>query len=764
MSDTKKSTEQERRTISSTKTEKYMRWFPIIVIFFGFITLSAGIPGFYIQYYEENNSGMLIEQINLPPGLEKVNENKNGPNKTSPHQSGGSYIFLKTIQLFLLNSGGEDDEQHSNNPCLTIARVFAALLFIFLSLTLLFKVSSEAYRYFRFSCLKDHVVICGLGRIGLEILDDYAKSKNLRIVGNKKRRTRVVVLETDANNPWIKYAKSIGAIVIVGDATRYDFLEHARVHKAESIIVASGNDGVNLEITAEIETLLNSKETKRATPLKIRTHIVDLNLSVTLQLLDRNQPSTETPTQFQKQIFNVAYMSATKVITEEIFPYTPQNQDEVAHFVLIGFGPMGQAMATRLAQLAHFQNCKRARMTICDVNINSVARDYLTRFPRFCSWTEKQVGVSQFNPEADSWNQDLESMPPQIHMEGTTTQYVCNTKFVELSPSLVGEQFVLDLKSEILQPNIKPIVFICGTDDRSSYETSLRLADLFDCHGMEKVPIFVWLPKQPALFTSLKSGQETLNKTKLIPFGDCKTIASYESIVNPVREKLGRSFNAAYNYMKDEAAFQRYLSENKLEVSSQEQRERYLKACLAKPQNLDEWTVKLWNTTSELNRESSRQVADHIPIKMETLNVILQGGASPTTEVKIIDVADLSSRIQEHQLTELLDPYFLKLIESITDLPWGIDIQSKPIERLFELEHNRWLAERLMAGTRYLSDDLKILYQNSKDQKRLRLHPNLVSWQSRFLRDPDKAKDKAQIIHLFRLYDLLLTTVDKPTA
>jgi hypothetical protein len=61
------------------------------------------------------------------------------------------------------------------------------------------------------------------------------------------------------------------------------------------------------------------------------------------------------------------------------------------------------------------------------------------------------------------------------------------------------------------------------------------------------------------------------------------------------------------------------------------------------------------------------------------------------------------------------------------------DIPEEDIRRLAELEHTRWMAERMMSGWR----------PGAKRDNRLRVHPNIVPWDQ--LSESDRAKDADQV-------------------
>jgi Trk K+ transport system NAD-binding subunit len=84
---------------------------------------------------------------------------------------------------------------------------------------------------------KGHIVVCGLGNIGFRVVEE--------LIGAGER---VVVIEREANNPFIASSRREGAAVIVGDATIPEVLRQARAGTAAAVITATSKDLVNLEI------------------------------------------------------------------------------------------------------------------------------------------------------------------------------------------------------------------------------------------------------------------------------------------------------------------------------------------------------------------------------------------------------------------------------------------------------------------------------------------------------------------------------------
>jgi Trk K+ transport system NAD-binding subunit len=93
--------------------------------------------------------------------------------------------------------------------------------------------------------MKDHIVLCGLGHVGIRVLEQ------LQRLGEP-----VVVIEKDENNRFLDAARAQGVPLVLSDVRLPSALERANVRQARSIIVATDNDLVNLEVA------LNAREAR----------------------------------------------------------------------------------------------------------------------------------------------------------------------------------------------------------------------------------------------------------------------------------------------------------------------------------------------------------------------------------------------------------------------------------------------------------------------------------------------------------------------
>ncbi len=94
------------------------------------------------------------------------------------------------------------------------------------------------------STLKKHVILVGLGHLG------YRVALKLHEMGES-----IAVVEFNANADTLNEARSLGIPVIHDDATRPATLEAANIKEARTIILASQNDAMNLQIALKARSM-----------------------------------------------------------------------------------------------------------------------------------------------------------------------------------------------------------------------------------------------------------------------------------------------------------------------------------------------------------------------------------------------------------------------------------------------------------------------------------------------------------------------------
>ncbi len=92
--------------------------------------------------------------------------------------------------------------------------------------------------------MMDHVVLCGLGKVGFSVLELL-----------HRLRLDVVVVTRDVNVDWLRRAQTMAKRLMLADARADDALQGADIEKARALIVATDDDLINLEIAMDARRL-----------------------------------------------------------------------------------------------------------------------------------------------------------------------------------------------------------------------------------------------------------------------------------------------------------------------------------------------------------------------------------------------------------------------------------------------------------------------------------------------------------------------------
>jgi Trk K+ transport system NAD-binding subunit len=96
--------------------------------------------------------------------------------------------------------------------------------------------------------MDDHVVLVGLGAVGLRVLE------GLRALGRE-----VVVVEYDEHNRYVQHARSLGVPIMHGDATLEQTLRSVNIAQAGAVAILTSDDLVNLETGLAVRDLLGAR-------------------------------------------------------------------------------------------------------------------------------------------------------------------------------------------------------------------------------------------------------------------------------------------------------------------------------------------------------------------------------------------------------------------------------------------------------------------------------------------------------------------------
>lgn len=101
----------------------------------------------------------------------------------------------------------------------------------------------------RLTAMKDHVIVIGLGSVGARIVTD------LRADG-----LEVAIIDRDERNRYLPQMRSLGASVLVGDATLPGTLHDAGIDRAAGVAVVTSDDLVNIDTGLAVRAITGERE------------------------------------------------------------------------------------------------------------------------------------------------------------------------------------------------------------------------------------------------------------------------------------------------------------------------------------------------------------------------------------------------------------------------------------------------------------------------------------------------------------------------
>ena len=116
--------------------------------------------------------------------------------------------------------------------------------------------------------MADHVILVGLGSVGLRVLESLVKAGQ-----------PVVVLERDENNRYLANARALDVPVVIGDSTQPTNLDAVNLRQARAVAVLTSSDLANIETGLAVDDLLGERRTR--VPVVLR--VFDRDLASTIE-------------------------------------------------------------------------------------------------------------------------------------------------------------------------------------------------------------------------------------------------------------------------------------------------------------------------------------------------------------------------------------------------------------------------------------------------------------------------------------------------
>jgi hypothetical protein len=265
---------------------------------------------------------------------------------------------------------------------LQTARLLAPAIVAYTAVRALATLFYEQLQSVRLRFTRDHVVICGLGRMG-----------SLLTKGFLRDGEQVVAIERDEGNDYIQQCREQGATVLVGSATDPELLRKAGVHSARYVVSVCGDDSTNAEVAVHVRALAGHHQGRRLTCF---VHIVDPRLH---SLLRERELVLEKGTPFRLEFLNIFDRGARLLLDD----YPPPAANTAAscrpHVLVVGLGRMGESLITHIARswwVERRAEGERPRITVIDREAQRKVESLRLLYPQLekaCELSARQMDV-----------------------------------------------------------------------------------------------------------------------------------------------------------------------------------------------------------------------------------------------------------------------------------------------------------------------------------------------------------------------------------
>ena len=542
-----------------------------------------------------------------------------------------------------------NEADRTPNWAICVGRLLAVLLTLLVAVEIVLRLFRDSFRLLRLTWTPSKkALVCGLGRIGFE--------KTMELL---KQRKQVVVVELKESTQHTKLAEKAGAIIVQGDVTDALGMEEHICRWPQEIYLVTGHDHSNVTAMENIRMIRKEQTNagKKPTPVTCYLHLYDNGLEQEVRRSQANQnKDSNRDDLIQIKVFNILSQAAKQLVRDFASKnIRPSAQDQVALYVIFGFGQMGKSLLREIAEQAHFENRKRSRVLVLTPDAEKECDDFLAKWGRLSPRTVlEDIADAKFDPLCDAWgSRKARPLPPfQVDAE-EAVEYVANVQFCEFSRAAISDSVVNELVRLAEGQGVCPAVAFCFDEGEVNFKLANQLNGVLQtAHGinsdlthLEKLeegkespcqrltefhlPIFAFLPQNKALCEMFANSND---KYPVVPFGDAVSalVETFDPAVEEVAIEIARSYETNTNGNLYE---------------------------------LDDY-LPLWKRKDYWERHSNLSAAEHAQLKLRLLGYTFAKCESSSS----VSIDEIS--LEQRAMLGLV-------------------------------EHNRWMAERLMTGWSY---------------------------------------------------------------
>ena len=239
--------------------------------------------------------------------------------------------LYETFRLFLLNYQFDLEM----NMALEVARWFIFIVFLLIAMQLFIKIL-EPFQNIKIQHYKNHIVICGLNALCIELIHKFSTEK-------------IVVIASE-NNQYTESLKQRKIKLIIGDPTDDYILKTVRIDNASRVYAITDNDRKNVEIAQSVFSVVENKNRKEA--LKCFTLLRDCELKL---ILEESSLFKYKVHSFDGILFNINEMGIKYGVAMNIDKILPEKIENVPEILLVGLTEKTEMLLSNLAHCLTMQ-------------------------------------------------------------------------------------------------------------------------------------------------------------------------------------------------------------------------------------------------------------------------------------------------------------------------------------------------------------------------------------------------------------------------
>jgi hypothetical protein len=336
-----------------------------------------------------------------------------------------SFLDLVQDSARLLVTEWGDSAGDTMPKTLQMARWFALLSWSAAAIKGLLNFASKQVQLIRCRLHRNHAIVCGLGRQGLQLVSDLTA-----------QGINVIAIELDPDNSQIANVKSEGVPVLMGNAADPVTLTDAAAKRARFIFAVAGDDKVNIEIATKAFGSRSARSNGGRTQ-RCAVHIDNAEISG----LFSERPLFKTTTDdFDAHFFNINRLAARTLVDR----YPPDRFQEVhgpddppASIMVFGTEMLAQELVSQIARVGHYGNRKKPIIQLLTGEENRVSKSVEKRAAVLSEFVELDID-DNLDFELLLTNDDL--------LEGVVTRHQPSIVYICLSNAVDSLRLVAGLQ------------------------------------------------------------------------------------------------------------------------------------------------------------------------------------------------------------------------------------------------------------------------------------------------------------------------------